>query len=295
MQLEPFSQDRRVPKYLVGPVGREEKLRFLSFYFKKEEKEPPTTTEQFEAYYQKYGRDWNGNQYEKRDGQWQEFSTYNPDSKWDWFVEGGRWSGMLMLKKGVRATSDMLGRRGVMDETTDEELLSQRRVDQALKKDIDWKGMYNANLYERVETYDKFEKLIGEPVDDKTLDTCSKWWKENQFANPVYPQKPKEKYDSLDSLIKDHWRKQCARDTGLISLFSPSEIPTRDEFLADTPTICTHSVLRDGEWIEKGEMGWFGVSSESEDESREWNESFFDRFIKPLDEDTLLTIIDCHI
>lgn len=27
-------------------------------------------------------------------------STYNPDSKWDWYEIGGRWQGMLMLKPG---------------------------------------------------------------------------------------------------------------------------------------------------------------------------------------------------
>lgn len=27
-------------------------------------------------------------------------STYNPKSKWDWYVEGGRWSGSLRLKDG---------------------------------------------------------------------------------------------------------------------------------------------------------------------------------------------------
>ena len=27
-------------------------------------------------------------------------STYNPKSKWDWYVEGGRWSGSLKLKEG---------------------------------------------------------------------------------------------------------------------------------------------------------------------------------------------------
>lgn len=27
-------------------------------------------------------------------------STYNPKSKWDWYVEGGRWSGSLKLKDG---------------------------------------------------------------------------------------------------------------------------------------------------------------------------------------------------
>lgn len=43
-----------------------------------------------------------------------ELSTYNPDSKWDWYSVGGRWGGMLRIK----------GRK--------------ERVDEALVKDIDF-------------------------------------------------------------------------------------------------------------------------------------------------------------
>lgn len=31
-------------------------------------------------------------------------STYNPDSKWDWYEIGGRWSGFLVLKNGSRSS-----------------------------------------------------------------------------------------------------------------------------------------------------------------------------------------------
>ena len=36
------------------------------------------------------------------------YSSYNPDAKWDWWVEGGRWSGLLRLKDGSRADSAKL-------------------------------------------------------------------------------------------------------------------------------------------------------------------------------------------
>ena len=32
-------------------------------------------------------------------------STYNPNSKWDWYSIGGRWNGMLKLKDGSRSNS----------------------------------------------------------------------------------------------------------------------------------------------------------------------------------------------
>lgn len=39
-------------------------------------------------------------------------STYNPDSKWDWYSIGGRWPGQLRLKNGKKADS---ARAGLVD------------------------------------------------------------------------------------------------------------------------------------------------------------------------------------
>lgn len=47
----------------------------------------------FERVKKKYGRDLN------EDGDL--ISTYNPDSKWDWYAIGGRWDGQLRLKDGT--------------------------------------------------------------------------------------------------------------------------------------------------------------------------------------------------
>ncbi len=53
-------------------------------------------------------------------------STYNPDSKWDWYVIGGRWSGYLILKE-----------RGENGEIIE--------VDQADFDEIDWDYMISHN------------------------------------------------------------------------------------------------------------------------------------------------------
>jgi hypothetical protein len=54
------------------------------------------------------------------------YSTRNPNSKWDWYSLGGRWSGMLKVKEG--ATIATVGRPGVFANETG--------IDSALKKDI---------------------------------------------------------------------------------------------------------------------------------------------------------------
>jgi len=55
------------------------------------------------------------------------------------------------------------------------------------------------------------------------------------------------------------------------------------------------AILKDGKWYEKGEMGMFGMSGESGDEALEWELNFYDTFIAPLDDNTLITVVDCHI
>lgn len=52
-------------------------------------------------------------------------------------------------------------------------------------------------------------------------------------------------------------------------------------------------VTEDGEWREKGEMGWWGsVSNEKSEDS--WKQQFID-YIKSLDANCLVTVVDFHI
>ena len=61
-------------------------------------------------------------------------------------------------------------------------------------------------------------------------------------------------------------------------------------------TFSTFAVITpDGEWHEKGEMGWFGCSSETDDEALDWALHFKERFIDTMDPNTVVTIVDCHI
>ena len=57
----------------------------------------------------------------------------------------------------------------------------------------------------------------------------------------------------------------------------------------------TYAVITpDGKWHAKGEMGWFGLSSEEADEAHEWIEQYREKFILPYI-DRHVFIVDCHI
>lgn len=132
--MAPFDENLEVPKYNNGPVSDWDKEHCVKFYEEKLGKKYAS----FDECYAENGYDWNFNRWEKGDdGVWYEFSTYNPDSKWDWWQLGGRWPGRLQLKEGaqpVKAPSFSL----LIDKKERQEFLEKNPncADVAYKKDI---------------------------------------------------------------------------------------------------------------------------------------------------------------
>ena len=54
-------------------------------------------------------------------------------------------------------------------------------------------------------------------------------------------------------------------------------------------------ITPDGIWHEQGEMGWFGMSSETNEDGLDWEKNYIERFIKTADPNWTLYIVDCHI
>ena len=54
-------------------------------------------------------------------------------------------------------------------------------------------------------------------------------------------------------------------------------------------------VTPDGEWHSAGNMGFFGVSSETDEEAADWDDHYKERFIDTADPEWILSIVDCHI
>ena len=64
-------------------------------------------------------------------------------------------------------------------------------------------------------------------------------------------------------------------------------------YLENSWEFSTFAVLKDGEWYENGSMGWWGVVSD-EKEEHSWKQEF-EKLVRGLPEDTLLSVYDCHI
>lgn len=71
---------------------------------------------------------------------------------------------------------------------------------------------------------------------------------------------------------------------------------TAENYAKEVSIFSTYAVVTpDGVWHSPGDVGWFGMSSETEDEWGDWVSNYYERFFKDADPDLILTMVDCHI
>ncbi|WCF05941.1 hypothetical protein NDS46_16320 [Paenibacillus thiaminolyticus] len=70
----------------------------------------------------------------------------------------------------------------------------------------------------------------------------------------------------------------------------------KESFIKERLSFSTYAVITpDGVWHAKGDMGWFGMGSESLEEAKEFSVSYYDTFIRDANPEHYLAVVDCHI
>ena len=233
--LEPFCENVEVEPYIsrtrqeIIERGREianrakEKLsngRTLS----SDEREAMEckTDDDFYAFarYEDYAYDEDGN----------ELTTYNPQSKWDWYEIGGRFSHAF----------DVFG------------------VDPAGTKVGDIKTYFDQPEYAKSARFWELYVDGEEPVSEEEKELIRFAFYNREYYIDRY--KDKKTYA------------RCCASFNTYSVLLP-----------------------DGTWEEPGEMGWWGMSSESHEDGLAWELNYVDKYLKSVNPDWTLTIVDCHI
>lgn len=240
-----------------------------------------------EAYptFEEYAANWHGS--EKRDPKNKRFGYWeNPNAKWDWYQIGGRWTGFFKLKPGA---SGLMGEPGLMTPRVSD----PRFVDQVRKGDIDLAGMRDDAEKEEAERYDIALAAVAGTAPQRP------WAEIRDECAPDF-EKAREVYNAQERVIAWAKAEKAARTNGARWPFGMLSGPeylnvTREQALADARAgaISTHAVVKDGQWFEKGKMGWWAIVSDQKEKA-----SWLAEFAKLLDElpdDTLLTVVDCHI
>ena len=121
-------------------------------------------------------------------------------------------------------------------------------------------------------------------TDEECYEDIAKWRREEgmvaEDGSILSTYNPKSKWDWYE--IGGRWRGGIPGDKVKMSEVDIDTIDTPYAF-----------VTTDGEWVERGEMGWFGISSNEMNED-EWDAKFRE-YLKTLDKDIILTLVDCHI
>ena len=128
--------------------------------------------------------------------------------------------------------------------------------DSAKVKDIDWEGM-KSFFMERAE----------------------KWWN-NAMAKKLEMEKEGKKPEAIQSELAFH--------------HSVYKDDTKKSYIERHSKFCTYSILKDGEWLEPGKMGWWGISHAEDKDKQKWEEEYMN-YLSGLDPESVITIVDCHI
>lgn len=184
----------------------------------------------------------------------------NPNSKWDWYRVGGRWSGALLDKCGAK-----------VDQLTKSKLdLETARKEAEAEAFIEYDAYESAT--EGLEAPPLFKKFIElyDDIEDARKAFRDLSWNKALKVLDLYPLQDNVEYfrchtGGREAFIKERMDGACT----------------------------TFAVLKDGMWYERGEMGWFGSVSDEKGKD-EWN-SEWHKMVAGLDDDVQLTVVDCHI
>jgi hypothetical protein len=275
-QLAPYDENREVDEYECGEVSEHDKDRFVNYYT--QEHPEVATGKTFDELYPIYGESWDSGRCRKdENGVWREYSTYNPDSKWDWYVIGGRWTGFFKLKSGAEGEQ---GEPGLMTPRAEE-----GTADHVLKGDVDFKAMEDEARAEALAHYDKVMAIIGE-------------FEPNRAWEDILAEEQAKGTDI--EVIRDIYWKQprckAYKEDKDLGWGDPDRylIP-REKYgeNAANSSCVPYAFVKDGKWFGRGDMGWWGMSSNEKDQD-EWNKQVHDLLVA-LPDDTELWLVDCHI
>ena len=203
----------------------------------------------------------------------------NPNSKWDWYSLGGRWTGALRLKPDIvkMREADALpagaevadGRPGIMTAPNTE----IERADTCLVSQIDIEWHKN----------------------DARQSAQDMW---DAWHNPDRPENPGE--EGWGRLTEDERQKimEYEREHGIFFLTNDDadrlNSNTREGYaeMFGAPRAMAYGFIDlEGKWNERAEMGWWGVEY---NENTDFDVEFW-RWIESLPEDTRVWMFDCHV
>lgn len=189
----------------------------------------------------------------------------NPNKKWDWWQLGGRWSGKLVLKNGQRA-------------------------DEALAGDVDWSAMIAAAADRAANQYDKIKAIVG----DRQVTTWADLLKKHE-AGEITIEAARDFYHG-QPVIEELKKAEAIDFFDGAETLSKVMATGRDDYIKreSETKATTWAMLHNGEWLERGRMGWFAMSDATDESTDEFATKFWET-MRALPAEAKVAVVDCHI
>jgi len=184
-------------------------------------------------------------------------TTYNPNSKWDWYSIGGRYNHWLITDKDNTDTFDdgQIGLFGGVSDGTVEGHPELKRVNAARIKDI------------------KFDMIGGNY--DKAL---------REWELIVEEQEPQNEEEQ--EIVKWNLYKPS---------YYVEQYGTKEEYARQESMFSTWAFVNEEGWAEQGEMGFWAMHNATKDSRLDFIEKLNEYIKSPEHQEEYLWIIDCHI
>lgn len=227
-------------------------------------------------------------------------STYNPDSKWDWYQIGGRWSGYFPVKLPFDNEDAQHLIHGQRSWTNENQTREPWTADGGPIRLLDFEHLRNKKGTEAAERYDAYQALVADLPEAIPFRVFA----EEAEASAALSKNRAEQTEIWDRAREQYRvqpRVQAARNSEkfkwdfecLINEFSVS----REYYIekARNEAVPGYALVTpEGEWVAPGKMGWFGMSSESA-EDKAMFKAKCNGYLESLSPDTILVAVDCHI
>lgn len=245
----------------------------------------------------------------------------NPNRKWDWWCVGGRYSGKFsaldptkdprnqrtcFICNGTGRRDDDLGRgarlinpdytcNGCDGTGKDLKPASQwvQEGNQICLDDVAYDALKQKAVRQRREWVAEIKgKAKCSDADVATACEFEPFAQEEWCALAEPRPRGKEYYDWLRA--KGGKYEILARVKGPVF-----EIPdlrkdqTLAEWIEDAPALTTFALIKQGEWYERGKMGWWACVADEKD-ADDWQRQV-DKLLKECPSGTWVTVVDCHI
>lgn len=214
-------------------------------------------------------------------------------SKWDWWTVGGRWRGFFRLKAGAARHPELIGSPGVFDNEPHYD------ADVAPLGDIDIEGMRDLRGRQAAQEWNRAHAVFGDtPEVPAWLDFLSQMEEQGKTIDEA-----REAYRVLPRMVAVEEHDKACRETkayddellGFGGDITEYQVPFEQYVQrARDRALKPYAYVHEGQWVAPGSMGWWAISNDEEEDRIAYTEKF-NELLDSLPDDTVLTLVDCHI